>query len=188
MQAPNPSVAHDEYMVTRTRRLSQLASQRFDVLAGMPAGTQPGNYGAGIPTDVRRRIEPNLVRIRQRRSQRFLMDTHSHCVRSRLQHGDDAGSADTATQPINSRRDGRRMVCEVIVDSNTVHLASHLHSARHPLERLQGIDRVLHSYPSVTSCGDGREAVLHVMGTNQRPLHRAAWLPRLEHFELRVVV
>ena len=55
-----PLLTEEEQLIWRNTR--EFASERVYVMAGVPLAAESSHHGVGIPTNIRRRIEPNLVR------------------------------------------------------------------------------------------------------------------------------
>ncbi len=174
MQAAEAAVAHDEHVIARVRRARQLARQRVHIGAAVATRSEPRQYRAGVPAEIRRRVQPHLVGAGERAGEGVAMHAHAHGVRARLEHRDDARRADAAAQAVDGGRDRRRMVRKVVVDAYAVDLAAQLHAARDAREFLQCIERARHLHPGVARGGDRGQRVLHVVCADQRPLDGAA--------------
>src|SRR5438477_8663 len=62
VQTAEAAVAHDEQVVSGARRAGEIARQRVDVAAGVSALAERGEHPAGVPAQIRRRVQPHLVR------------------------------------------------------------------------------------------------------------------------------
>ena len=187
MQAAEAAVAHDEHVIAAAHRAGQVARQGIDLATYLAAGAELAGDRLHVPAQIGGRVQPHLVGAGERRRERVAVHPHAHGVRARLEHGDDARRAHAAAQAINGGGDGGRVVREVIVDAYAARLARQLHAPRDALEFLQCRQRPRHRHAGMARRGDGGERVLHVVGTDQLPLHLALGDTALEHLEARVV-
>ncbi len=69
MQAAETPVAHDQRVIARTQGLCELLRQCIDLCDCVPPRAQRGDERRGVPAEVGRREQPDLISERERRAE-----------------------------------------------------------------------------------------------------------------------
>src|SRR5207253_8382312 len=77
VQTAEAAVAHYEQVVSGARRAGEIARQRVDVAAAVSALAERSEHPAGVPAQIRCRVQPHLVRGGERRGEREPMHAHA---------------------------------------------------------------------------------------------------------------
>ena len=136
------------------------------------------------------RIEPDLVAPRQRggRAARGARRA-SWCWSAARAPRRCARAPTRARSAVERRRDGGRMVREIIVDRDAADAAAQLHAPRDPAESAQRLDAALRAATPACACGgDGRQRV-HRRCARRCSGHRTSPQPcaAVQHLEARAV-
>ena len=140
MQATETAIAHDQHMLAAAQRAEQTLQQRIQRRGHMGTRAQLLHGGWRIPTEIRRRVDPRLIRASQRLAERIGMHAHAHGVRTWLQHRDDALRANTSAQTIECGGDGRWMMSEIVIDTDAADGTAQFHAASDTTETAERFD------------------------------------------------
>src|SRR3954469_12852249 len=120
MYAAERAVAHDKHMVAGPRSIGNRADERCHVGVGFRLRAQRCKRRARVPSQARR-ITKDAVGSRKTCREGIFHYAELHRVGARLEHRDDSRTIDLRAQAIEGRADRRRMMREVIVNTDAVY-------------------------------------------------------------------
>jgi len=140
--AAKTAIAHAKDMVTRPRLCHHLSDQGINLIGHLRLGTHAGQDHSGIPAKAAT-VAEGEIRIFQAPGQLGFHGSQLHGVGTWLENRQDAlAGPEFATQPIDGRPDGGRMVCKVVVERDAARRpdngAAHFHAALHVFKSAQG--------------------------------------------------
>ena len=142
MYAAKTSIAHAKDMVTRPRLCHHLRDQGINLIGHLRLGTHAGQDLPGIPAKTPTMAE-GQIRIFQAPGPLGFHGSQLHGIGTRLENRQDAlARPQFATQPIDGRPDGGRMVGKVVVERDAARRtddgAAHFHASLHVFKSAQG--------------------------------------------------